>query len=86
MVWEIERITLGTTPNGNATGGTAVLYRSGVEILRTATVPNVFTGRRFQFLFQPGDQLQVVWSGGTGGPLIVDVAAAEMPILRATHG
>ena len=90
MVWEIRRITFGL-PIGAAltSGGNLVVYREGVEVARTTTVPNFLTFSGYEFIIQPNEDIQVAWWGatatGTVPQLVVDVSAVEYPQLARTE-
>jgi hypothetical protein len=90
MAWQVERISFGLTPGvAVTTAGTIIVYIGTVEVARTTVVPNALTFRGYQCYVIPGEDLNAVWVGGVttpvGAPLMVDVAAAEFPLLNVVR-
>jgi hypothetical protein len=86
MGWQVERISFGLTAGvAVTTPGTLIVYIGTVEVARTTVVPNTLFFRGYQCYVIPGEDLNAVWVGGVttpaGAPLMVDVAAAEFPLL-----
>jgi hypothetical protein len=85
MNWAVRRISFGLNIGGTVTtAGTMIVYIGGIEVARTTTVPNFLTFSDYECLVTPGDNLGAVWVGGVLGAnssMVVDVAAAEYPIL-----
>ena len=81
MVWEIRRMTFGLPVGGTASGGTLIVYREGVEVARTTTIPNFLTFSGYELILQPNEDLQACWYGGTANAqLVVDIMAVEYPV------
>lgn len=85
MQWAVRRISFGLNAGGTVTTpGTIIVFIGSNEIARTTTVPNFMTFSEYECLVTPPDDLFAVWVGGAlgaGSSMIVDVAAAEYPIL-----
>lgn len=91
MVWEIRRITFGLPIGATLTsGGTLIVYREGVEVARTTTIPNFLTFSGYELIIQPNEDVQVAWFGATSAQnpvpqLVCDVQAVEYPQLARTE-
>lgn len=88
MVWEVRRITFGQAVGATPLtgGGNLIVYREGVEVARTTTVPNFLTFSGYELMIQPNEDIQIAWWGATVAagavpPLICDVMAVEYPQL-----
>jgi len=85
MCWEVQRLSFGVAPGGTiTTQGVLSIYRDGVWIAGTSTLPNFITFSRYECLVMPNTYLTAQWVGGletSGSGLTVQVSAAEYPIL-----